>query len=301
MTKELLDFIIVGTAKAGTTHVYETLKQHPNISLPKKETFHFMDRELLELGQSEKNNPYEDLICTEEDYWSLFKDHPSNNKWGEVGTGYLYNHQYSIPKIRQVSPDAKIVIILRNPVSRCYSGYTHFVKNAMETLSFEEALAAEKERISKGFSFMWHYQAMSFYAESVKAYCKAFPEVKVLFFEEMIENPASFFGKLYEFLEVQNVEIKATRTNASGVPKSQMLQATITQPNKFKHAIRPIFRLLVPLEKRKQVREWFKRQNLSKSPEMDANTAINLKELFEKNVIELESFLHKPISWWHEA
>lgn len=299
MNKKSLDFVIVGTAKAGTTHVYETLKQHPDISLPQKETFYFMNPQLLELGKGERNNPYEDLPETDDDYWSLFDGNRPNRKWGEVGTGYLYNYEYALPKIKQLSPDAKIVIILRNPVSRCYSGYTHFVKNAMEPLSFEEALEAEKKRVQKSFSFMWHYQAMSYYADSVKAYFEAFEHVKVLFFEELVQDSPSFFEKFYQFLEVESLEIQTKRTNESGVPKNKRWQATITQPNRFKHAIRPVFRMLVPMEKRKRVREWLKSQNLTKTPEMSGDTKLALTKLFEADVEELEAFLNQSISWWH--
>lgn len=291
-------FLIVGVAKAGTTNVYEILRQHPEIYLPKKETFFFNNRNLLSLGKGEPNNPYEDLISDEKTYLSVFEDCPDAAISGEVATGYLYDYQNSIPKIKATLGDPKIVVILRNPVTRCYSSYMHFVKNAMETLSFEQALEIGEERMELGYTFMWHHKNLSLYASAVEAYMKQFSQVKVLFFEQLVSSKDAFFNELHDFLEVSKTDTVASRTNTSGKPKSHLMQGLITKPNPIKHAIRPLFRAIVPLEKRKGVREWLKNKNLRTAEKMLPETKEKLTAFFADDIAKLEQLLGKEINYW---
>lgn len=292
------DFLVAGVAKAGTTHLYEVLKQHSRLFLPEKESFYFNRRELLELGKGEINNPYKGLIQSQEAYNNLFSHCPADAISGEVGTGYFYDYEYSIPQIQKTVGDPKIVVLLRHPVSRCYSGYMHFVKNAMESLSFEEALQAEESRISNGFSFMWHYQELSKYSLATEAYMKSFSQVKFLFFEQMVQAPDAFYKELFDFLELPVERFSDARTNASGKPKSKALQGLITKPNPIKHGLRPLFRALVPEEKRKGVREWFKNKNLGKSDKMLPETEAMLNEYFAEDIEQLENLLQHKITYW---
>jgi len=297
-TAQFPDFLVAGVAKAGTTHLYEVLKQHSKLFLPEKESFYFNRIELLQLGKGEINNPYKGLVRTKENYAALFSNCPKDHISGEVGTGYFYDYLHAIPRIKKTAGDPKIIVLLRHPVSRCYSGYMHFVKNAMESLSFEEALKAEKSRISNGFSFMWHYQELSKYALAAEAYLKNFSRVKFLFFEQMVQTPDDFYKELFDFLELPIEPFSHARTNASGKPKSKALQGLVTRPNPIKHGLRPLFRAIVPEEKRKGVREWFKNKNLGKSDDMFPETRAMLNNYFADDIEQLEKVLQRKITYW---
>lgn len=294
------DFLVVGVAKAGTTHLYEVLQQHSGLFLPDKESFFFNRTELLQMGEGEVNHPYTGLLENEKDYQNLFAQCPGGAMSGEVGTGYFYDYEHAIPKIKSAAGDPKIIVLLRHPVSRCYSSYTHFVKLAMEELSFEEALEAEQDRKDQGFSFMWHYKALSQYADAAAAYQAQFSQVKFLFFEQMVNEPEAFYEELFEFLELPREAFSNARTNASGKPKNAKLQGLITKPNPIKHALRPLFRAVVPMEKRKGVREWLKSKNMAKSDAMLPETRAQLQAYFKEDIARLRSTINHEISYWNE-
>jgi len=130
MSVKKISFLFVGTAKAGTTSIYNYLLQHPDIFIPKKETFYFL-RDIYEhnsLPYPKQRNP-ENLVLGTDAYRALYED--SNGKMsGEIGTGYLFSHEVSIPRIKEeLGEEVKIVIILRHPVDRAYSSYRHFTKD----------------------------------------------------------------------------------------------------------------------------------------------------------------------------
>lgn len=298
-SRQYPDFLVAGVAKAGTTYLYEVLQQHSRLFLPEKESFFFNRAQLLQMGEGETNHPYTGLLKDEAAYRRLFAGCPANALSGEVGTGYFYDYQHAIPHIKATAGDPKIIVLLRQPVSRCYSSYTHFVKLAMEPLTFEEALEAETIRRDRGFSFMWHYQQLSLYADAAEAYLKHFSQVKFLFFEQMLNEPDTFYQELFDFLGVDREDFAKARTNASGKPKNKVVQGLITKPNVIKNTIRPLFRAIVPLEKRKGVREWLKTKNMSKSEAMLPETEAKLQAYFAEDVARLEQVLGHKIPYWN--
>lgn len=133
------DFFIVGAPKAGTTSIYSYLVQHPEIFMPaRKEPYFF--------GQWRRNSE-EDL----RDYLRLFRGVPESKVAGEASTTYLYL-QSAAEEIKAFRPDAKIIIMLRNPVDRAYSQYWHHVRLGWVEASFEEELEAEEARLREGWS-----------------------------------------------------------------------------------------------------------------------------------------------------
>lgn len=294
-------FLFVGTAKAGTTSVYQYLKQHPQIELPVKETFYFLKNVYTDFSLGyPKQRSKEDLILNETSYLNLYPDRPEIT-YGEIGTGYLYHHRESIPLIKNTLGDGvKILIILRNPVSRAYSSYMHFVKDVHETLSFEESMALEEERKKLKYDFMWMHRDMGLYSGQVDAYMKAFENTKVMITEEFKENPRSGMKEIFDFLEVNpEVEFDVDKEyNRSGKPKSKGLQKLITQENIIKKSLRPAFRKLYGKEKREKIRKKLKNMNISGYPPMNEETQKNLIEYYREDVGKLEEILGRPIEAW---
>jgi len=296
-----LDFLFVGTAKAGTTTLYHYLKQHPEISIPVKETFFY-------LKEIYRNNhlpypfqrPNEELILNENKFKSLYKNSESKMS-GEVGTGYLYHHKISIPLIKKhVGKDGRILIILRHPTDRCYSSYKHFVKDMHETCSFKESLNQELDRIEKGWDFMWHHRALSMYASQVEAYMTAFSKVKVVIYEEFVQNPDKTVKEVFEFLGVDpnfSVEIDR-RYNTSGKPRFKLIQRMVTQENLVKSALRPVFRKIFDKEKREKIRKGVKNSNLKTSNPLTDSMRSDLDAYFKEDILKLENLLGRSIEVW---
>ena len=97
----------------------------------------------------------------------------------------MYYHQNAVPKILdEKNAQVPIIIVLRNPIDRAYSGYLYQVRNGREKLSFEDALDVEEERRAANWAWGWFYVDCGLYAEQVKTYTDNFERVLLLLFEE---------------------------------------------------------------------------------------------------------------------
>jgi hypothetical protein len=174
----LPSFIIVGAAKAGTTAIYHYLRQHPQVYLtPLKETNYLaLAGQKLEFCGPGDDDYVNRLSVTDEDaYRAQFADVRDEIAVGEASPLYLYA-PHAAERIRNVVPDAKIIIILRNPIDRAYSAFLHLVRDNREChRDFALALSKERERIEAGWEHIWHYIAMGRYLEQVQRYFDAFP------------------------------------------------------------------------------------------------------------------------------
>ncbi len=295
---ELPRFLLVGTAKAGTTTIERALAAHPDIGIPRKETFYF-DHDRMGGGRLPypMQRPKDAVIHDEESYRQLYA--PLVDKLCvEIGTGYLYHHEVAIPRIlRTLGKDVHIGIVLRDPVERTWSSYMHFVKDLHEPLGFEEALAAEPDRIRQDWDFMWHHVAMGRYAEQVRAYMEAFGNVRVFFFEDLKTDQHGFLREVCSFAgaDPDALQHADSAHNPSGIAKLRALQLFITTDNPLKKMVRPLWRLAVPEEKRSQARKYVKSRNLSKSEGPTPEEIARLKDVFFNDVRDLGLLLDQDL------
>lgn len=108
------DFIIIGAAKAGTSTLYHLLAQHPQIYMsPIKEPGFFAEDEVYARGL--------------EWYKSLFASADEKQICGEASTQYTRYPQlpHTAERVAETLPKAKLIYIMREPISRAYSHYFH--------------------------------------------------------------------------------------------------------------------------------------------------------------------------------
>jgi hypothetical protein len=122
-------FVIAGTQRGGTTTLYEYLRRHPHICMPAEKELHFFDNEDLWRLQP---HPYEL-------YHAAFAVEPSHRLLGEATPVYMY-WEPALSRIREYNPAMKLILILRNPITRAYSHWNHERPAGREALSFREAL-----------------------------------------------------------------------------------------------------------------------------------------------------------------
>jgi len=135
------NLIIVGAAKCGTTSLHNYLNQHPEIFMSYiKEPRHFCS-DFFPFG-SEKHFKYKD----EKTYLKLFEKGLDKKIVGESTPLYLYSKK-SAKEIHEFNPDAKVIIMLRDPLYFMYSFYFHMRHNLQEEAdTFKEALDKESYR-----------------------------------------------------------------------------------------------------------------------------------------------------------
>lgn len=204
--KKTPDFLVLGVPKAGTTSLYEYIRGHPQIYLPEIKELHFFTYDLIvENNQGPRDVGMDSMKCTtNEQYFEQFRAAETGQLIGEVSTSYLFFSE-RLHKLKDfLSDDIKVVILLRDPLERAYSNYKHLVRNKRETLSFIQALKAEKARLKNKWGDFWGYAEHSKYYEDISKVFELFSpqQVKIMLFEDLTRNTPTFLRTLFEFLEV---------------------------------------------------------------------------------------------------
>jgi len=204
--RPLPDFLVIGAQKAGTTALYAYLRWHPGIAGPSWKEVSFFDRHWWR-GEAW--------------YRGQFPLRAGERLVGEASPSYLF-HPLAPERARSLVPGAKLVALLRDPVDRAYSQYQHEVALGREPLSFEDALAAEDERLvgevehliadTRAFSRAWWdhtYTARGRYAEQLERWLEAFPSEQLLVVrtEELGERPAETYASILAFLGAEPHEL----------------------------------------------------------------------------------------------
>lgn len=136
----LPDFLILGAQKSGTTSLFQYLMQHRQIGSGFKKEVHYFD-----WNYTKGPSWYRAFFPT---HRYVAKKTRSLGRYlcGEATPYYLFHP--AVPKrVQSLLPDAKFIVVLRNPVDRAYSHYHHSVARGQEACSFEEAIDREPERL----------------------------------------------------------------------------------------------------------------------------------------------------------
>ena len=197
------DFVVIGTQRGGTTSLHAYLAAHPQVTLPRtKELHYFTDR----------------FARGREWYLGQFPERvPVFGRTGEA-TPYALFHPLAPDRLRATAPDAKLIVLLRNPVDRAYSHYLMEHARGDEPLDFAAALAAEPERLAGEEAHLladpdyvsWSHKHFSYlvrgdYAPQLARWFAPFPREQFLILrsEDLYADPAATYGRVLDFLDLE--------------------------------------------------------------------------------------------------
>jgi hypothetical protein len=215
----LPDFLIAGVPKAGTTALHAALVRHPQLFLPsvKEPKFFLSDGPPPTTGGPGDVQTYREHVWRRQDYEALFDPAPAGALRGEATPFYLYDLQ-AHERIRATVPDAKLILLLRDPVDRAHSNWTHLWNAGLEPeADFLTACRAEPERIAAGWADFWHYISQGLYGRQVQHLLKVFPREQVLLlrYRELKDAPVATLDRVCAFLGVRTGELR-------GIPKENV-------------------------------------------------------------------------------
>lgn len=296
------NFFIVGAPKSGTTSLFHYLEQHPDIYFPSiKEPRYFIADHILKVNDCDPIKEYllRTSILEKNDYLSLYKD-KTQKVLGDASIQYMYHHKEVIPKMKKIlGKDVKILIMLRNPINRAFSNYSHNT-STYEEYNFELALKHEETRIKKGFNSFWHYKNMGLYTAQVQAFMNNFDNVKVVFFEEFIKDVDGTVSEIYRFLEVDSsFKTSAYLINKknTGQPKSKKLKSFLSFLKKTKN-LKVIIEKIIGKERLKLFIELIFRANLSKNKlTLDSKIKNDLHHFYYDDIVKLEKLISRKSNW----
>ncbi len=202
----LPDFIIIGTMKGGTTSMFQYLAQHPQINPPFRKEIKFFDIH------------YPKGLLWYRAHFPLWAKMTRGALTGEATPYYLF-HPLAAERLADTLPNSKVIIMLRNPVDRAYSHYSHIQRVGREPLSFEDAIAAEPERLAgeaeriladPNYSTFTHvhysYLARGRYVEQIPRWLERFPLERIHFIgsEDLSRDPTATFQRTLDFLGLES-------------------------------------------------------------------------------------------------
>lgn len=240
-------FIGIGAQRSGTSWMFECFLEHPEIFMPQKEMQFFNKRPISEL----------------DDYLAKFND--QQKVCGEITPDYLSSTQ-AIDGISQTCPNAKLIIILRNPVERTRSSYSLYKeRNVTDNTSLDDVFS------SKSIIF-----AKSLYGEQVEYLYKQFnpDNIKVVFFDRIKTEPVALIQELFAFIGVDATFVpqSATRNfNASSVGfGSNKVARSLTLIQNYLHK-RPWGRSILNIKKTAWFRAYKHRMVTKNQPSVSEN------------------------------
>ena len=220
----LPDFFVAGAPKAGTTALHAALARHPSLYLSavKEPKFFLTDGPPPTQGGPGDAKTYREHIWRRADYEALFAAAPAGLLRGESTPFYLYSHAAQ-RRIRALIPDAKLIIVLRDPVERAHSNWTHMWSAGLDPIDdFVAACAAEDSRVAGGWADFWHYTRLGMYGRQLEHLYSVFPREQVLLFRyrSLVTDPAWLLDTVCGFLGVeQGVLTEVPRENVTAHPR----------------------------------------------------------------------------------
>jgi len=295
-----VDVFVVGGAKCGTTWLHNMLCQRSDISMPEqKETnfFSYIGKDVNFSGPLDDKTINNFTIKDLDAYHALFSH--ADNLWLEVCPSYLCVKE-AAKNIYDYNKDAKIIIILRNPVERAWSNHQFLVSVGAEDRSFEDALMLEEERESAGWSWIWNLYRQGLYAQQVERYLSFFPRkmVYIAKFEDIHKNQELFIRSLEDFIGLKHYSYRSSvEKNVSGNPPRGMIgfHRLIFAPGTVNNFLRLIF----PIKIRKILSSLFKRIVMKKSF-MKKETKELLENKYADEIVALEKVTGEVFPEWRK-
>jgi hypothetical protein len=297
---------IVGAPRCASSSMYTYLRQHPGVFMPEqKEPRYFCSD--LDSGTVMDETFF---IRSWDDYLALFhdaKDEPY------VGEGCIFNlfSQVAAQRIREVSPSAKAIIMLREPAVQMFSFHAVRRGNGTEDLGFEEALAAEADRregrrlprLARNLK-MYQYRSVARYAEQVQRYLEVFgpSNVHVIIYEEFVRDVPAAFAQTLAFLGLPPAPVEFDVANAHRANRSQRLARVLHDPAVRQRGRRAIPHFLRPWAASARLRLTGWNLRPATRQQLDPALRAQLRREFEPDVARLGELLGRDLApLWNRA
>ena len=208
------DFVVIGAKRGGSTSLYRYVGEHPSISPLFPGRQHIKGIHYYDSNYARGLRWYRSHFPLQADGRHLARPGISPAIAGEASPYYLF-HPLAAERLARDFPDVKVIVTLRNPIDRAYSHYKEAVFHGRETLSFEDALAAEQERLrgeaerivaEPGYCSFAHehlsYLAQSRYLDMLPRWFSLFPRdrLHIMVSEEFYGDPDREVGQAWQFL-----------------------------------------------------------------------------------------------------
>jgi len=304
------NLFIVGAARAGTTTLYHILDTHPDFFVSPVKESNFFSQDIIpnrfskkyndSLGFNEKsyfeNFPLQKrqiaFVREKENYIKLFTDAKKKSIIADFSTSYLYS-DVAASNIYQYNQEAKIIILLRNPIERAFSHYKMALEMGFVKGCFLEEIDKDFRKLDKTWGVSELFIELGMYYKQVKRYKDIFPknQIKVILFDDFINASQSTIISICDFLEIKKM-------NISTIPK---MNTTLTPKNKKLHYIISTLRgksLIQSIFPNKLINNMKKYYFNTSSIQISINEQRYMYDYFKLDIVKLEKLIRCDLSRW---
>ena len=288
-----IDFWIIGAQKAGTTSLFEILREHPDICMPETKEIHFFaSEEFWSQGPAYLPPHFPDLDCEK-----------------LLGGAYVHDifFEESVQRMHAHNPNMRMIAMLRNPIDRAYSAYWFARRNGWENAAtFEEGLEREEARLSgrRQEQSELTYFTHGLYATQLRRFNERFgaDRVHCELTEDLKSNPADVLARTLKFLALPSntVDLPTQKvTNTAGFPRFLTLQKILLGDSAMKRVARRLTTNKLRRRLKRSVIKPVQRMNIRsvQYEPMREETRQMLRERYEAPNAELEAMLGRTLPW----
>ncbi|MGB7891933.1 MAG: tetratricopeptide repeat protein [Microcoleus sp.] len=194
------NFIIIGSQRCGTTSLYTYLAQHPQILTPIKKEMDFFS------WHFDRGIDW---------YLAHFQPIPEGEEFltGEASPSY-FDYREAPERLYSLFPEAKLIVLLRNPVDRAISQFYRLTGLNWEARSLDRVISDEVERLSQNPEYIigeepGNYLARGRYIEFIKNWRNFFPPEQLLILksEDFYSGAATTVKQVLEFLDLPEYQL----------------------------------------------------------------------------------------------
>lgn len=277
------DVFILGFTKCATTSMYNQFMQHPDVSNTKRKEPHYHFAQVMgeHFDGPADNDTVSQMFVTEaSQYDALYEP----GKLAIDGSAMSIEHPRVLEAINRQFPNAKFIIMLRDPVERAFSAYSHLVRDARETVSFKQAIAQELNGERETYLPIWQNIQSSRFVEATQFARKLFGDrLRVVNYRDYAKDNQRVMDNLADFIGISSIDWQQDFANRSGVPHSKLLQKVLMRQSVAKTFFVKAFPGAFVTKLKRTLME----KNTGKKPEITAEEKAYFKQLLadEKNKI----------------
>ena len=281
----LPQFVLVGVPRSGTTSLYQYLRQHPGLTLGDRKEINF----LAFPGDEVARRDYPWLrfeVRTLAEYQALFDG--AGDRVAVDFSASCFRSPVAIERIERFVPDARLFVLLRDPVGRAWSAYLNRVRKGYETRPPDEALVPGERAVDNGF-----------YNERLVAFRRAFgpDRVRVWLFDDLVAQPRATLAEIFGYLGVDpavKIDVAAVYNKAS-VPRAGLVQRLLPSYDRRKRLAATL-----PAPVRGVARQVW-RQTQAPAPVLAPEVAARLRSHYADDVRRLQDLLDRDLRTWLPA
>jgi len=124
-------------------------------------------------------------------------------------------YPWAATRIKEVSPNAKIILCIREPIARAYSEICHFKQRMRGNLISEdpnEIIMENLRTLNTIEGVKYPFLEMSDYNSHIERFNNF--ETKVVIFEELIRNDKEVIGGICDFIGIERFDYEMVKTNS---------------------------------------------------------------------------------------